>query len=92
MCTRERETKVEATVSASYSEEEEEEVEEDEKTDLSLPGRKSLHWREKPDLPIKGITKKNKNLSDLREAIQNNNASSRNVRERKGSFKKNAGI
>ena len=42
--------KVEGTDSASYSEEEEEEVEEEEKTDLSLSGRKSLHWREKPDL------------------------------------------
>ena len=38
--------------------------EEEEKTDLSLPGRKSLHWREKPDLYIKleGITKMNKNV------------------------------
>ena len=44
--------KVEGTDSASYSEEEEEEqeVEEEEKIVLSLPGRKSLHWREKPDL------------------------------------------
>ena len=58
MWTREGETKVEATDSASYSEQEEEEVE----TDLSLPGRKSLHWREKPDLYIKRITKKKKNV------------------------------
>ena len=55
MCTREGETEVEATISTSYSEEDEEEVEEveelvDDEADLSLPGRKSLHWREKPDL------------------------------------------
>ena len=52
MCTREGETEVEATISTSYSEEDEEEVEElvEDKADLSLPGRKSLHWREKPDL------------------------------------------
>ena len=51
MWTREEgETKVEATNSASYSEDDEEEVEEEEKTDLSSPGRKSLHCREKPDL------------------------------------------
>ena len=56
MCTREGETEVEATISTSYSEEDEEEVEElveeleEDEADLSLPGRKSLHWREKPDL------------------------------------------
>ena len=52
MCTREGETEVEATISTSYSEEDEEEVEElvEEEADLALPGRKSLHWREKPDL------------------------------------------
>ena len=52
MWTREEgETKVDATNSASYSDDDEEEVEE--KTDLSSPGRKSLHCREKPDLLIK---------------------------------------
>ena len=59
MCTREGETEVEATISTSYSEEDEEEVEEveelveelvEDEADLALPGRKSLHWREKPDL------------------------------------------
>ena len=71
MCTREGESKVEATDSASYSESDEEEVEEEEKTDLSLSGRKSLHCREKPDLFIEVCVVINFEVLKIYEIYQN---------------------